>query len=108
MGLMERDILNIRSSAGVIILGGGIGTLNEFTVAYEEGKVVGVLLGTGGIANYIPEILEMCGRKVNQNLIFDGNPKSLVKKVHKAILKEQGAKYQDQRITGERKKSDQK
>jgi uncharacterized protein (TIGR00725 family) len=42
-GLKGRNVINVRSSEVVIISGGGIGTLNEFTIAYDEGKVIGVL-----------------------------------------------------------------
>lgn len=101
MGFMERDIINIRSSDAIVILGGGIGTLNEFTVAYDEGKVIGVLLGTGGISNHIPEILDMCDRELTPFLIFDGNPKRLVEKVKKAIIDRKGSKSADGRVTGE-------
>jgi len=100
MGFMERDIINIRSSDAIIILGGGIGTLNEFTVAYDEGKVIGVLLGTGGISNHIPEILDMCDRELTPFLIFDGNPKKLVEKVKKAIDERKGGHSADERVTG--------
>src|SRR3990167_4515349 len=56
MGLMERDILNIRSSDAVIFLGGGMGTLNEFTVDHEEGKVIGILSGMGGLSDHIKDL----------------------------------------------------
>lgn len=100
MGFMERDIINIRSSDAIVILGGGIGTLNEFTVAYDEGKVIGVLLGTGGISNHVPEILDMCDRELTPFLIFDGNPKKLIEKVRKAIADKKGSKSADERVTG--------
>ncbi len=38
-GLKGRNVINVRTSDVVIIFGGGIGTLNEFTIAYDEGKV---------------------------------------------------------------------
>ena len=47
-GLKGRNVVNIRTSDIVIIFGGVIGTLNEFTIAYDEGKVIGLLEGTGG------------------------------------------------------------
>ncbi|HDL89683.1 MAG TPA: hypothetical protein ENG14_02130 [Thermodesulforhabdus norvegica] len=81
MGLMERDIINIRSSDAIVILGGGVGTLNEFTVAFDEGKVVGVLTGTGGISDHIPEVLELCDRKLEDFVVFDDDPKKLIEKV---------------------------
>lgn len=85
-GFMERDIINIRSSDGVIIIGGGIGTLNEFTIAYEEGRPIGVLTGTGGISEHIPTIVEeLCQRKVAPNMVFDDDPIELLNKLEQAI-----------------------
>lgn len=81
MGFMERDIINIRSSDGVIILGGGIGTLNEFTIAYEEGKPIGVLLDSGGISNHLENIIKWCGREVHPNIVFHSDPETLVKQL---------------------------
>lgn len=81
LGFMERDIMNIRSSDGIIFLGGGIGTLNEFTIAYEEGKPIGVLLDSGGISNYLKDIVRWCGREVHDNLAFCRDPQELVERL---------------------------
>ncbi|MBU0727250.1 LOG family protein [Patescibacteria group bacterium] len=98
MGLMERDIINIRSSDAIILLGGGIGTLNEFTVAYDEGKVIGVLTGSGGVSNHIDKILEICERKVENFVIFDDDPKSLVDKVLNYLSENPAPMLEDQRV----------
>lgn len=98
MGLMERDILNIRSSDAIILVGGGIGTLNEFTVAYDEGKIVGVLTGTGGISEHIPEVLKMCNRDLNERIIFGNDPKELVEKIVLAIKELPKINTEDERI----------
>ncbi|MCB9808619.1 LOG family protein [Candidatus Peribacteria bacterium] len=85
-GFMERDIINIRSSDGIVIIGGGIGTLNELTIAYEEGRPIGVLTETGGISDHIPHIIEdLCKRKIAPNMVFDSNPKKLLDKLEVAI-----------------------
>lgn len=81
MGLMMRDIINIRSSDGVIILPGGTGTLNEFTVAYDEGKPIGVLTGNDGCADHIKEILEFCHREPTDLMVFSSDPEELVQKL---------------------------
>ncbi|MBN2493682.1 MAG: LOG family protein [Deltaproteobacteria bacterium] len=82
MGLMERDIVNIRSADAVVIVGGGVGTLNEFTVAYEERKPVGVLTGTGGISDHLDEILQFAHRKAGPDrVIYDGDPARLVERL---------------------------
>ncbi len=85
LGLMMRDIINIRSSNGVIILPGGTGTLNEFTVAYDEGKPIGVLTGHDGVADHIEEILEFCNRKKTDRMVFSSDPKELVDKLIKLV-----------------------
>ncbi|PIR53523.1 hypothetical protein COU76_00570 [Candidatus Peregrinibacteria bacterium CG10_big_fil_rev_8_21_14_0_10_49_10] len=86
MGFMERDIINIRSSDAIVIISGGVGTLNELTIAYEEGRPIGILTNTGGISNSIPYIIEeLCQRKVAPNMVFDDDPKALMDKLVKAI-----------------------
>ena len=100
LGLMERDILNIRSSDAIILIGGGIGTLNEFTVAYDEGKIVGVLKGSGGISEHIPEVLKMCNRKLTERIIFETDPRVLVEKVFLAIKELPPVNVEDERIVG--------
>ena len=100
MGLMERDIINIRSSDAIILLGGGVGTLNEFTVAYDEGKVIGVLEGSGGVSNHIEDILKICNRPMSEKIVFDTDSKKLLDKVLEAIKKQPHPMTEDQRVTG--------
>ena len=86
MGFMERDIINIRSADGVVIIGGGIGTLNEFTIAYDEGRPLGVVTNSGGISNSIPHIVEeLCKREIPPNMVFDDDPAVLLDKLEIAI-----------------------
>ena len=98
MGLMERDLINIRSSDAVIILGGGIGTLNEFTIAFDDEKVVGVLTGTGGVSDHIETVLEVCGRKVKDYVVFDDDPKRLIEKVVDKLKASYRPVIEDERI----------
>ncbi len=86
MGFMERDIINIRSSDAVVIIGGGIGTLNELTIAYEEGRPIGIITNSGGISNAIPHVVEeLCRRKIPPNMVFDDDPVKLLDKLEVAI-----------------------
>lgn len=98
LGFMERDIMNIRSSDGVIFLGGGIGTLNEFTIAFEEGKPVGVLLDSGGISNHLQNIIHWCGREPNENMVFSSNPEELVEKLIYLVHEYPTPVHQDGRV----------
>ncbi|MDO8469072.1 MAG: hypothetical protein Q7S29_04930 [Candidatus Peribacter sp.] len=85
-GFMERDVVNIRSSDGVVFIGGGIGTLNELTIAYDEGRPMGVLTNTGGISNAIQEIItKLCLRTIPPNMVFDDDPAKLLDKLEVAI-----------------------
>jgi uncharacterized protein (TIGR00725 family) len=77
-GLKGRNVINVRSSDVVIILGGGIGTLNEFTIAYDEGNVVGVLEGTGGAADQIKKIAAISSRREGSELLFESSPEALI------------------------------
>jgi uncharacterized protein (TIGR00725 family) len=86
MGFMERDIINIRSADGVVIVGGGIGTLNEFTIAYDEGRPIGIITNSGGVSNSIPHIVEeLCKRSIPPNIVFDDDAATLLDKLEVAI-----------------------
>ena len=77
-GLKGRNVINIRSCDIVIIFGGATGTLNEFTIAYDEGKVIGVLRGSGGIADHIDELLGFCKKPTTARLYFSTDPEALL------------------------------
>lgn len=85
LGFMERDIMNIRSSDGIVFLGGGIGTMNEFTVAFEEGKPIGILTGSGGLSDHFLEFIKKADRSVTPNIVTDDDPKALIEKLIKTI-----------------------
>jgi hypothetical protein len=77
-GLKGRNVVNIRSCDIVIIFGGATGTLNEFTIAYDEGKVIGVLRGSGGIADHIDEVLGFCKKPATARVYFSSDPEVLL------------------------------
>lgn len=77
-GLMGREVTNIHSSDMVIVLGGRSGTLGEFAIAYDEGKLIGVLQGTGGIADEIERIAGVFEKDTGARLVHSRDPVSLV------------------------------
>lgn len=99
MGFMERDIVNIRASDGVLFLGGGVGTLNEFTVAFEEGKPVGILTGLGGVMEHVEQILAWCRRPMHPNIVLRDDPDELVDALLQAIEKYPTPVHEDGRVT---------
>ena len=78
-GLMGREVVNIRTSDIVVIIGGRSGTLGEFSIAYDEGKLVGVVLGTGGITSEIKYILRVIKKKTGARVLHDEDPDRLVR-----------------------------
>jgi uncharacterized protein (TIGR00725 family) len=79
-GYKGRNVVNIRSSDIVLIFGGATGTLNEFTIAYDEGKIIGVLEGSGGVADHIRQIIEFCNKPTAGAVLFDREPTSLIQR----------------------------
>jgi uncharacterized protein (TIGR00725 family) len=80
-GLMGREVVNIRSSDIVIIIGGRSGTLGELAIAYDEGKLIGVLTRTGGISDLVADILTACKKETGARVVYDASPRQLVKKL---------------------------
>jgi uncharacterized protein (TIGR00725 family) len=84
-GLMGREVVNIRSSDIVIIIGGRSGTLGEFSIAYDEGKLIGILLGSGGITSEIKTIVRIIRKKTGARLIYGDDPHELVRRLIKCF-----------------------
>ncbi len=82
-----RNLLLARSSDAIITICGRIGTLNEFTVAFEDKKPIGILTGTGGTADMIKSIIEKSHRGPGK-IVYDSDPKKLIKRVLKLVDKE--------------------
>ncbi|MBI5389445.1 LOG family protein [Candidatus Woesearchaeota archaeon] len=80
MGYEGRNLFNIKTADICLFLQGGIGTLNEFTLAYKEEKIIGVLKNTGGISEIFPEITYHLARKNSTKIIYEDDPKVLVRK----------------------------
>lgn len=82
-----RNLLLTRSADAVVIICGRMGTLNEFTIAFEDKKPIGVLEGTGGTADMIKEIVKKSHRGSGK-IVYDSDPKRLLEKLLKLIKRE--------------------
>ena len=80
-GLLGREVVNIRSSDIVVFVGGRSGTLGELAIAYDEGKLIGILKGTGGISDGAEEILTACKKETGARVIYDTDPERIVTKL---------------------------
>jgi len=86
-----RNLLLTRSSDAVIVVCGRMGTLNEFTIAFEDKKPIGVLTGTGGTADMIKEIVTSSHRGPGK-IVYESDPKRLIEKLLKLVDKEKEIK----------------
>ncbi len=86
-GYSGRNLFLTRMADAVISVCGRIGTLNEFTIAFEDKKPIGVLEDTGGLVNEFRKIVDSAYRGPG-NIVYGTEPKKLVKDVIKLIKKE--------------------
>ena len=82
-----RNLLLTRMADAVIVICGRMGTLNEFTIAFEDQKPIGILTGTGGMADEIEYIVEKSHRK-HSKIVYDPDPKTLIEKLIQLLDKE--------------------
>lgn len=86
-GYASRNLLLTRVGDGVISVCGRMGTLNEFTIAFEERKPIGVLEGPWGTDDLIKEMIAKSYRGPGK-VVYSGDPKKLVQKLLRMIEKE--------------------
>ncbi len=77
-GLMGREITGVRSCDIVVTVGGRSGTLGEFSIAYDEGKLIGVLRGTGGISDHIETLVEVIDKDTGAQIVYNSDPHQLI------------------------------
>jgi hypothetical protein len=70
---------------------GRVGTVHEFTLAFAEGKIIGVLEGDWASDELIKDILRADIARQHDTIVFDKDPNRLVEQVIKKV-KDQKAK----------------
>ena len=78
-GLKGRNVVLVRSCDIVLFIAGAMGSLNEFTIAHDEGKIIGCLTGTGGVADESEYLLQKFGKRGTTARVFQNeDPKKLI------------------------------
>ena len=90
-GYPGRDLILVHSSDAVLVGCGGINTLHEFTVAFEEDRPIGILQGDWEMPDELKDIIEK-GHRPNAKIVFDADPKELVRKVIALVEKDKAIK----------------
>ena len=94
-GYSGRDLLLTRSVDAVICGCGRIGTIHEFTVAFEDGKPIGVFEGPWEMGAQLEDIVQKSHRP-NAKIVIGNDPKKLVEDVIALVKKD---KMEEYRIT---------
>src|SRR3989338_3149455 len=79
-GFPGRDLIMTRSADAVLFGCGRIGTIHEFTIAFEDRKPIGIFEADWETDEEIKAILEK-GHRENDKIIFDSDPGRLVERV---------------------------
>lgn len=77
-GLKGRNVVLVRTSDIVLFIAGSMGSLNEFTIAHDEGKVIGCLTGTGGVADEASYLLDKFSKDTGARVFQHKDPAKLI------------------------------
>ena len=91
-GYAGRDIILTRSADAVICGCGRIGTIHEFTIAFEDDKPIGIFEGPWEMGAELKEILEKSHRP-NTKIVNGEDPKKLIENVIALVKKDKVAEY---------------
>jgi uncharacterized protein (TIGR00725 family) len=77
-GLKGRNVVLVRSCDIVLFVAGAMGSLKEFTIAHDEGKIIGCLRGTGGVADESEYLVQRFGKRSPARVFQDEDPERLL------------------------------
>ena len=89
-GFPGRDLILTRSSDAVFFGCGRIGTIHEFTIAFEDRKPIGILESDWETDEVLKNIIDN-GHRPNEKIVFDTDPKALVERIIELVKKDKDA-----------------
>jgi len=84
-GLKGRNVVLVRSCDIVLFIAGAMGSLNEFTIAHDEGKIICCLTGSGGVADEADYLLQKFAKRTQAHVFQDADPESLLDSCIKSL-----------------------
>jgi uncharacterized protein (TIGR00725 family) len=96
-GFPGRDLMLVRSSDAIVIGCGRIGTIHEFTIAWEADMPLGILVGDWETDEVIHNIIDNSNR-TNPNVIFEKDPKVMITKLIEMVRKKEDALESDMKV----------
>ena len=91
-GYSGRDLLLTRSADAVVCGCGRIGTIHEFTIAFEDAKPIAIFEGDWEMGKELEIILEN-GHRPNAKIVKGPDPKKLIEDLIVLIKKDKVAEY---------------
>ena len=79
-----RNLSSVTACDAAIFLCGQFGTLNEFTIAYDLLRPCGVVLGTGGVADLLPELTRKIQKEPKPFMVFSSDLDYILDALEKA------------------------
>ncbi len=90
MGNKGRNVVLVRSCDACVFVSGGMGTLNEFTIAFDdfcENNVIGILESSGGFSDKYMELAGLSAKKTLATILSDTDPIVLVDSIIEHLVK---------------------
>ncbi|MGB9181938.1 MAG: hypothetical protein WCB68_22095 [Pyrinomonadaceae bacterium] len=87
-GLKGRNVVLVRSCEIVLFIRGSMGALNEFTIAHDEGRIIGCLTGTGGVADEAERLLQIFPKRTGACVLHGDDPARLLAACMEAMTQE--------------------
>jgi len=81
MGPKGRNVILVRSADAAIFIGGGMGTLNEFTIAFDELGAeccIGILAHSSGLSDELARLATLVERSPAASLVVESDTEKLV------------------------------
>lgn len=91
MGAKGRNVILVRSADACVCIGGGMGTLNEFTIAFDElgpACAIGVLSHTGGLSDELERLVCVVGKTPQAALMIEPEPEPLIERIFRHVRKQ--------------------
>lgn len=86
-GYPGRDLLLTKSADGIMFGCGRVGTIHEFTVAFEDHKPIGIYEADWETDDVIRIIIEK-GNRPNEKIVFNDNAQILVQKIIQMVKRD--------------------
>lgn len=87
-GYAGSDLLLMRSSDAIVFGCGRIGTIHEFTVAFQDRKPIGILEGDWDTVEVLRDIMARDIERTHDNIVFDKDPNRLAEQLIAVVKRE--------------------